>query len=120
MTEQPVNPRPPTQLAVPRGPLSGVDFAQIEASQRRGKKIRKAARVASFNAWIAAVIGGSALLFGLVDRPSAIIGGAIMVVAFIEFKGAAKFRKVDLAAPKICGFNQLLLLAVIAAYCVWS
>jgi hypothetical protein len=104
----------------PSGPLSGEDFAAIEAAQRRSKKVRKAARVASFNAWTAAIIGGSALCFGVIDRPSAILGGLIMIVAIIEFKGAAKFRRLDLAAPALCGLNQLLLLAIIGCYCLWS
>lgn len=104
----------------PQGPLSGADFAAVEAAKKSGKRIWRAVRVATFDAWTAAVIGGSALAFGIFDRTSAIVGGAILTVAIIEFKGAAKLRRLDPAGPVICGANQLLLLAVIAAYCVWN
>jgi hypothetical protein len=104
----------------PAGPLSGEDYAQLELARKRGKKVLKAAKVASFDAWTMAIIGGSALAFGVVDHVSGIVGGAIMIVAMVEFKGAAKFRKMDLGAPMLCGLNQLFLLATIAVYCAWN
>jgi hypothetical protein len=102
------------------GPLSTADLGEVDAAKKRGKKIWRAVRVATFDAWTAAVVGGSALAFGVVDHTSAIIGGAIMTVAIIEFKGAARLRKLDPAGALICGANQLLLLSVIGAYCAWN
>jgi hypothetical protein len=101
-------------------PLSAEHLAQIDAARVRAKKILKAARVAAFNAWTAAIIGGSALALGITDLTSAVLGGAIILVAAIEFKGASKFKKMDPIAPALCGWNQLLLLAIVAAYCLWS
>lgn len=114
------SPGAPTPAGASPGPLSPEHLAQIDAAQRRGKKIRKAARVASFNAWTAALIGGTCLLIGVFDRTSLILGVAITVVAAIEFQGAAKFRRVDLKAPQLCGLNQLFFLAIIATYCIWN
>ncbi len=113
-------PGAPTPAGASPGPLSPEHLAQIDAAQRRGKKIRKAARVASFNAWTAALIGGTCLLIGIFDRTSLVLGIAITTVAIIEFQGAAKFRRLDLKAPQICALNQLFFLAIIATYCIWS
>jgi hypothetical protein len=110
----------PTPAGASPGPLSPEHLAQIDAAQRRGKKIRKAARVASFNAWTAAIIGGTCLLGGVFDRTSLVLGIGITSVAVIEFQGAAKFRRLDLKAPMVCGLNQLFFLAIIATYCLWN
>jgi hypothetical protein len=113
-------PGAPIPAGASPGPLSPEHLAQIDAAQRRGRKIRKAARVASFNAWTAALIGGTCLAGGIFDRTSLVLGIAITAVAIIEFQGAAKFRRLDLKAPVVCGLNQLFFLTVIGAYCIWN
>ncbi len=52
--------------------------------------------------------------------PRSCFGIGITTVAVIEFQGAGKFRRLDLKAPMVCGLNQLLFLAIIAAYCIWN
>jgi hypothetical protein len=116
-------PQSPTQ-----GPLSPEHYAQFEAAQRRGKKLRKVAGVARFNGWTTGLFAGSALIFawidklmgGGVDYVALAVGAALTIVTINEFRGAAKARRVEPGATTLLGFNQLFLLAAITCYCLWN
>jgi len=47
--------------------------------------------------------------------------GAVMgVLAFVEFKGAARIRRLDPAAIKMLGYNQLAFAQLLNIYALWS
>src|SRR5213075_3083807 len=95
-------PQSPTQ-----GPLSPEHYAQFEAAQRRGKRLRKVARFATISGWISGLCTGLALLIaavsslveGRLDLVGFAVSAALIVVMINEFRGAAKIRRVDLSGP---------------------
>jgi hypothetical protein len=111
----------------PQGPLSAEHYAQFEAAQRRGKKLRGVSRFAIISGSISAVITVISLfitaLSSMIEGLSVVgllVCAALLIVTINEFRGAARVRRIDPGAPTLLAFNQLFLLGAITAYCVWS
>lgn len=115
MNNQPPNPPTPTPGMTPE------QVRMVREAKARTKKIRRAASVASFNAWTLAIFAAISLVIALWgDVTSMVMTVALGVPAFIEFRGAAMFRQVEPRAPEMLGINQLALTGVILAYCGWN
>ncbi len=102
------------------GPLSPEQQRQLAQANQRARKVLSAARVATFNGWTIGSIAGFSLLFGLFSRTALVMGIAMGIVAWNEFRGRALLRAFDPAGPRLLGKNQLGFLAVIVGYCLWS
>jgi hypothetical protein len=103
------------------GPLTATHRSELAAARDRSKVIRKAARVAGFNAW---TTGGMAALSGaflLFDHSVAalLITMCLSIVAVNEFRGRKQLLSFDPGAASLLGWNQLGLLAAIIVYCLW-
>ncbi len=103
------------------GPLSADHFRAIADARLRSKKIMRAAAVAVFNGWtlaIFAVLTAVMVLFG--DWTAGVLAAILGIFAAIELRGAAMFRRYDVAAARMLGFNQLALGLAIFVYAAWS
>ena len=100
------------------GPLSPEQQRQLAQANQRARKVLSAARVATFNGWTIGSIAGFSLLFGLFSRTALVMGIAMGIVAWNEFRGRALLRAFDPAGPRLLGKNQLGFLAVIVGYCL--
>ncbi|HEX5471148.1 MAG TPA: hypothetical protein VFW73_04645 [Lacipirellulaceae bacterium] len=114
-----------TASALPGGvpsdrPLSATHLRELAHARDRAKSIRKAARVAAFNAWTTAGIAALSLPFVLYDPSSLILTVGLSVIAYNEFRGRKRLLKFDPASATLLGWNQLGLLAMIVVYCLWS
>jgi hypothetical protein len=108
---------------LPAGPLTAEHRRELDDARVRVRKIERASRVANVNGWTTAAIAALSLPFTLLFDRSVVgmlITVGLAVVAFNEFRGRRRLLAFDPAAATLLGRNQLGLLAMIAAYCVWS
>lgn len=101
-------------------PLSSEHLQALELAQQRGRKIRRAVKVALFDAWSTAVIAGGAVLFSIFDPSSLIIGIGLALIAWNEFKGAGQLKQLKSGAPRRLMLNQIALGVMIILYSIWS
>lgn len=97
--------------------LTPEHLAQVGQAQRQRKKIDRAMKVASFNAWSFSVFAGFSLLFGLFSVSSLIAGAALAGLAWNEFRGRRQMQQLDRRGPATLGTNQVFCCALIALYC---
>jgi len=99
--------------------LSPEQRRTLEEARTRARKILSAGKVAAFNAW---TIGGFAvltILFGLRNPAVLALGIGMGVVARNEFRGRTMLRRFEAAGARLLGRNQLGLMGLIVAYCLW-
>lgn len=100
-------------------PLSADHRRQLAAAREQSRVIRKAARVANFNGWTTAVIAALSLPFSLSSPVGLALTAGLAFVAFNEFRGRKRILSFDPTGATLLGWNQLGLLAMITAYCLW-
>ena len=105
---------------VEQDPLSPEQKEALALASERSKKILGAGKVAAFNGWTLGVIGGLSILSGLFSLTGFVVGVLIAIVAWNEFRGRALIRKLEPAGPILLAKNQVGLMGVVIAYCVWS
>lgn len=103
-----------------QSPLSQAQLQELATAMERGQKIRGAAKVAAFTGWTVGAFGVLSLLFGLFSLQGILVGGALLAVAWNELEGRKLLLKFRPGGPRRVAQNQLWLLAVIAAYCLWA
>lgn len=111
---------PATLLPVTDPPLTDSHQKALRAAALRAEPIRRAGRVATFNAWTTAILATLSAPFALFSPAGAAVFAALALVAWNEFRGRRRLLTYDPAGPTILGWNQLGLLAVITLYCVWA
>ncbi|MGH7177113.1 MAG: hypothetical protein ACREJC_07030, partial [Tepidisphaeraceae bacterium] len=106
----------PTEQAAP----SSTQLRELAEAARMGRSLRRATRVALFNAWVIGAFAALTLVTSVHDRPSLLLGFAMTVCAYVEFSGAVNLRRLSSTAlPRLC-VNQLCLGAALIAYAVWK
>ncbi len=111
---------PAVSLPVTDPPLSDSHQKALRAASLRAEPIRRAARVATFNAWTSAILAGLSAPFALFSVAGAAVFVALALVAWNEFRGRRRLLAYDPTGPTLLGWNQLGLLAVISLYCLWA
>ena len=85
-------------------------------------KIDRAIAVATFNGWSIGFFAALSALF--LPLSFSLLGLLITLglaaVAYHEFKGRRLLRALDVSGPRLLGFNQIGLGAVIVVYCLWN
>jgi hypothetical protein len=108
-------------LALPTDPpLTEMHHRALAAATVRGQPIRRAARVASFNAWTTAIFAALSAPFAAFSLVGLLVFAVLTVVAWNEFRGRRRLLDFEPAGASILGWNQLGLLAMIVIYCVWA
>lgn len=102
------------------GPLTAGQRAQLAAANERAEKILKAGRIATFNGWTIGTFGGLSVLLGLGSLTALVVGAGLLVVAWNELRGRNLLRRLDAVGPRLLARNQLGLMGLIIAYCLWS
>jgi hypothetical protein len=93
---------------------------QIAVANKRSRVVLRAAGVATFNGWTIGLCAALCLPFVYWDIRTLLIVACLAVVAYVELRGARLLRVYDPRGPRLLGFNQLVLLALIVAYCSWN
>ena len=123
----PARSAPPAAGQPPAAVLSPEQLDQLAQAALRAKKVLKAGGVAMFNGCTAAFFAGCCLLFvgisallGEVDAAGLVMGVALGLVAYHEFKGRRLLRRFDLRGPRLLGWNQVCLMVLLMGYCGWQ
>lgn len=93
---------------------------QIASAKQLRRRIDKAARVAAFNGWTAAVLAALSMPLALFSRTTLVAVIVLGVNAYVEFTGKRMLRRLDERAPLVLACNQFALGAIIIAYAVWQ
>ena len=101
------------------GPLTQQHHQQLALANGRAKKIRKAARLAAFNGWVFGVFAALSVPFALFGIAGFLITVGLTVIAYNEFRGRKRLLQFDPSAAALLGWNQVGLLTLIIAYCLW-
>ena len=101
-------------------PLSPAQVVEYQSALQRCKKVRRAISVASVDAWLTAIFAALTLLSSIFSLTGLILGAALGFIAFNSFRGLRGLKRFDLAAPKLLALNQLLLIAMLTLYALYS
>jgi hypothetical protein len=102
------------------GPLTTQHHRELAQARKSARAIKKAARVANFNGWATAVMALLSAPFALFSLSGALVFIGLSVVAYNELRGRNRLVQFERSAATFLGWNQLALLAIIVAYCVWA
>lgn len=100
--------------------LSAEQRQALEDARVRAGKVVGAAKVAAFNGWSIGAFAVLTILFGLTNPVVLILGVGMGVVARNEFRGRDGIRRFEPEAARKLGKNQVGLMSLIIAYCIWS
>ncbi len=120
----PQSPGPP-EVTPPTAGVVGLaltpeQLGAIGLARHQGRKIGRAASVATFSGWSMACFAGLTLLSGLFSLPALLLGIGMSVIAYIELRGARRLRRFDLGAPRQLGLNQIALGVLLFGYGLWG
>ena len=101
-------------------PLSEEEKREFSRAVEQARGILKAERAAAFNGWTIGFFAAVTLLFSLSSPITALLGFGMAVVAWNEFRGQKMIRQWDAQGPRLLGRNQLGLMVLLIAYCLWS
>ncbi len=101
-------------------PLTPEQKEELAGAGRRAATILKAGRVAAFNGWTLLVFGALSVLFGLFSPVGMAVGVLLLALGWNELRGRGLLRALDPRGARILGWNQISLMGVITAYCLWS
>jgi hypothetical protein len=99
--------------------LSAENLLELQAAREYLRTIRRAVSLASFDGWTIGAFGILTLLLGLTEPSSLLLGTAMIVVAAVELRSAARLRRLDPQAARVLGFNQVALGALLIVYALW-
>ena len=76
--------------------------------------------MAAFNGWTIGVIAALSAQFALFSVAGMLTTAGLYVLAFIEFRGRRRLLQYDPSGATLLGWNQIGLLTLILAYCLWQ
>jgi hypothetical protein len=103
----------------PLQPLTSEQREEIALAKKRAKAVRRAAGVANINGWVTAVIAVLSAPFAPFSVVGFLVTAGLAIVAYNEFRGRKRLLDFDPGAAAFLGWNQIGLLSLIVAYCLW-
>jgi len=108
-------------MTQPRAPeLSADDALLAKQAGLRVRKIRRAAGVAAFHGWSAAIASATALIGGIWSAPALVLGIGLAAAAYFELRGRRSLVALDMRGPRLLAMNQALVAASVTVYCLWQ
>jgi hypothetical protein len=101
------------------GPLTQGDHHELALANGRAKKIRTAARVATFNGWVLGIFAAVSAPFALFSTAGFLVITGLAFIVYNEFQGRTRLLQFDPSSSTRLGWNQVALLTLIIAYCLW-
>ncbi|MEO0474846.1 MAG: hypothetical protein AAF085_02585 [Planctomycetota bacterium] len=98
-------------------PLSPEHREQLGRARQLRAKLRRTTKVASFNAWSFAILGGLSLPLAILSPWSLLAAVLLGGLAWNEFRGRKQLLRLDPRGPKTLGTNQVICCTLIAGYC---
>jgi hypothetical protein len=100
--------------------LTPAQIGAIAAGRKGSKKIRRAAGVASFGGWSAAIMAGLSAPFALGSVEAGVMAAVLGIVAWNELAGAKGLRRFEPQACVRLGLNQIFLGAALVGYALYK
>jgi len=103
------------------GPLGSEHIAQLTASRRAFRPLRRAGGIARTSAYTTAIFGALTvlgLLFG--DYVGGVLGVVLIGLGLREGRWGDRLRGLDPRAPDKLAWNQVVFGGVIVVYCLWQ
>jgi hypothetical protein len=101
-------------------PFSPEQRQELDDAKARAASFMGAAKVASFNGWTFGFFAVISILTGLTSIPVLLVGVGLAVVARNELAGRKRILEYDPDAFELLWKNQVALMAIIVAYCLWA
>lgn len=101
------------------GPLTQEHHRELALATGRAKRIRKAARVATFNGWVIGIFAAVSAPFALFSMAGFLVTVGLTLIAYNEFQGRKRLLQFDPSSSTLLGWNQVALLSLIIVYCLW-
>ena len=101
-------------------PFTPEQQQELEDAKERAASFMGAARVASFNGWTFGFFAVISIVTGLSSLPVLLVGVGLAVVARNELAGRKRILAYDPSAFELLWKNQVALMAIIVAYCLWA
>jgi len=101
-------------------PFTPEQRQELEDAKERAASFMGAARVASCNGWTFGVFAAISILSGLGSLPVFLVGVGLAVVARNEFLGRKRIVDFQPSGFDLLWKNQVALMAIIIAYCLWA
>jgi hypothetical protein len=122
ITIRPEDARITTHLgeAVSNEPISDEQRRELTEANCRVQKLRRAAKVATFNGWSIGIFAALSLPFALYSVTALVMCLALALVAYNEFRGRKLLDRFEPRGPRALGRNQLVLMGVLIGYSVWN
>ena len=101
--------------------MSAEHLRAITEAKVRTRKVRRAAKVASFNGWSMVCFAGLTalgVLFG--DWTSGVLTVILLAIALNELRGGKMLARFEERGARVLGYNQIALAVFIVAYAGWS
>ena len=121
-----IPPRSRGDQAPSAAPLTDEHLEQLASAKLRGRKVRKACGVATFNGCTLAVFAGLSglmalvgAMFGELDIIGLGLGAGLALLAWGEFRGRAMLRRFEVYGCHALGWNQLILMSMVIVYAAW-
>lgn len=103
------------------GGLTAEQFRALSAARLGAGRVRRAAGIAAFSGWSMVIFAAMTMLGALLGSMSSLaIGVCLGLIAWRELCGARMLWRMDLRGPRLLGFNQVVLGALIVLYSAWS
>jgi hypothetical protein len=100
-------------------PLTPEHKEALEAARDRTQGFMGAAGIAGFNGWTFGIFAAVSILSGLTSIPVLLVGVGLAVVARNEIVGRRGILAFDPEAFELLWRNQVGLMVLIVAYCLW-
>jgi hypothetical protein len=122
MPDAPTPPSFPAAAPPPAGATvsTGDVPRQLAAAQAAWRPVGRAVRYATFDAWTLAACGVLSLPCMGIDAAGVVVAILLCAIAFVEFRGAGRLRRLDPTAPRLLAVNQLVLTGAVLLYCLWN
>ncbi len=106
--------------AVVNDPISPEQQRELAEANRRARKVRRAAKVATFNGWSIGIFAALSLPFALFSVTALVMCLALAGVAYNEFRGRKLLDRFEPCGPRALGWNQLVFMGVLIGYSLWN
>jgi hypothetical protein len=111
---------PPVPISGAAGALNPDQVRELLEAQARVSKLRRAANVARFDGWTVGFFAAITILTGFTSASALLLGTGMAIVAYVEFDGATKLRRLFPHAPRRLAINQACLGTMLILYALWQ
>jgi hypothetical protein len=101
-------------------PISDEQQKEFAEAGKKLAKILRAGKIASVSGWTLVVFGVLSALMGLFSLTGMVVAGGLLALGWNELRGRALLLGLDPEGARVLGRNQLAIIGLVVAYCLWQ